>query len=79
MLSSFLASYLFLDSYAKQRAAEAQSGKKKREPNIFAFSGLVYFHRYLRLTPLYLVAILFWTYVIPLTFQGYFWQSYMVC
>ena len=77
-LSAFLASYLFLDSFAKQRAAEAQTGKKKREPNIFAWSGLVYFHRYLRLTPLYLVALMFWTYLLPLTFQGYFWNNFMV-
>ena len=76
-LSGFLASYLFLDNFNKQKAAEAASGKKKKG-NIVAWSGLVYFHRYVRLTPLYLLALLFWTYVIPLTFNGYYYQAYIV-
>jgi peptidoglycan/LPS O-acetylase OafA/YrhL len=78
LLSAFLASYLFLDSFAKQKAAEQAAGKKKRQPNIFAWSGLVYFHRYLRLTPLYFVAIMFWTYVFPLTANGPYWSKFLV-
>jgi len=77
VLSSFLAGYLFLDSFAKAKAAEAASGKKKREPNIFAWSGLVYFHRYLRLTPLYFVAIMFYTYVIPIVSNGPYWNKFL--
>ena len=79
MLSSFLAAYLFLDSFNKAKAAEEKSGKKKREPNVFLWSSIVYFHRYVRLTPLYLIVLLFWTYVLPLTFQGYYEEAYIVC
>ena len=79
LLSAFLAAYLFLDSFAKQKAAQTTAGKKKREPNIFAWSGLVYFHRYLRLTPLYFVAIMFYTYVIPLVANGPYWNKFLVC
>ncbi len=70
-LSGFLATYLFLDSFAKAR----NSGKPVREPNLAGWSLLVYFHRYLRLTPLYFIAIMFWTYVLPDVSQGPFWAD----
>ena len=72
-LSGFLATYLLLEFFLKQKASAAAAGKPEPKVNVAGWSGLLYFHRYLRLTPLYFVAIMFWTYVMPEAGHGPFW------
>ena len=73
-LSGFLAAHLFLESFSKAKKKAQETGRTPKDPPLLAWSGLIYFHRYLRLTPLYLLAIMFWTYVLPVVTNGPFWQ-----
>ena len=74
-LGAFLSGYMLVEFFKKESSKSATSGS-----NYFSWSGLVYLHRYLRLTPVYFVCIMFFTYLIPLVAQGPTWStSTVVC
>ncbi len=74
VLSAFLATYHFLEALQKKKLATLY-GKKD---NFLSWLGLTYLHRYLRLTPLYFVVLMFYTYVMPQVAQGPFWKHTVV-
>jgi peptidoglycan/LPS O-acetylase OafA/YrhL len=77
-LGAFLATYLMVESQCKRRNATANATDAPTKTSSWSWYGLTFLHRYLRLTPVYFVCILFFTYLTPLTTQGPYWKACLV-
>ena len=77
MLGSFLSTYLFLVGLNKKKAP-ATGAPAVASSSFVPWLGLTYLHRYLRLTPLYFVVLMFDAFVMKYMAQGPLWGQFMV-
>ena len=69
MMSAFLSGYLMLEHLHKTKSHHDTSF------SFGSWTGLIYLHRYLRLTPVYFVVIMFYTYLLPQLSQAPLWDT----
>jgi peptidoglycan/LPS O-acetylase OafA/YrhL len=79
ILSAFLATYLFVEGIQKRSnttsSSKEGSGEPARQQGALSWIGLAYLNRYLRLTPVYFVTLMYYGYIHPLSNQGPFWPG----